>query len=195
MWEEEKMNQQTALVPGSIGAMAKQNNTSIAETFMSADAVIVVDTSGSMDTRDSRGGKTRYEVAIEELTQLQALMPGKLAVISFSSDVEFCPAGIAKNMGGMTDLAKALRFVHVADVPGIKFIVISDGQPDDEREALAVAKTFKNKINVIYVGPEEDPRGRDFLQRLAAATGGESITKDRAKELAVGVKMLLAAGR
>lgn len=189
------MNQQTALVPGSLSAIAKQNNTSIAETFMAADAVILVDTSGSMNSCDSRGGRTRYEVAIEELTALQANMPGKLAVISFSSDVVFCPAGIAQNMGGMTDLAKALKFIKVADVPGIKFIVISDGQPDDEREALNAAKTFKNKIDVIYVGPEENPTGRNFLQKLAAATGGQTVTMDRAKELSVGVKMLLDVGR
>jgi len=47
----------TAIVPGSIGAIAKSNRTSIAETFANADVVIIVDTSGSMHTNDSRGGK------------------------------------------------------------------------------------------------------------------------------------------
>jgi len=48
----------TAIVPGSIGAIAKSNRTSIAETFANADVVIIVDTSGSMHTTPSELLKT-----------------------------------------------------------------------------------------------------------------------------------------
>ena len=188
------MNNPKSIVTGSIGAIAKQSGKSIAESFVSADMVILVDTSGSMNTNDSRGGQTRYQVACSELASLQNNMPGKIAVIAFSSDVSFCPSGVPLLLNCGTDIAGALKFAKIADVPDMKFILISDGEPDDEKEALDVAKTYKNKINVIYVGPEERPHGRDFLNRLAKSTGGSSVTVDRAKELQAGVMQLLKAG-
>ena len=97
-------------------------------------------------------------------------------------------------MGNKTNLAAALRFAKLADVPGISIIVISDGEPDNETEALGLAKTFKNCISTIYVGPEERPTGRDFLTRLAKTTGGRTITADRAKELSASIETLLLKG-
>jgi hypothetical protein len=186
------MNNQ--IVPGSIGAIAKQSGKSIAETFVSADVIVLVDVSGSMNSRDSRGGRSRYDVACEELRQLQNNLPGKIAVVGFSDYPEFAPSGVPYMQNSTTAMVEALKFVHIADVPGIRFILISDGEPNNEKETLKVAATFKNKIDVIFVGPEERPYGRDFLQRLAAATGGKSITVDRAKELNAGIMGLLECG-
>jgi Mg-chelatase subunit ChlD len=182
----------TAIVPGSLRAISQASGKSLAETFASADVVILVDTSGSMAMTDSRSGRARYDVACEELTSLQASMPGKIAVISFSDEVSFCPAGIPHNYQHGTDLVKALKFVHVADVEGMMFILISDGEPDAPNAALMAAKLFTNKIDVIYVGPERSPAGRDFLTRLSKATGGQTVTADRAKELASSVTLLLS---
>jgi len=179
----------TTIIPGSLGALAKQEGKSIAESFVNADLVVIVDTSGSM-SEDSRSGKCRYDVACEELAYLQASHPGKIAVLAFSHEVQFCPSGVPNYLGGGTDMAQALQFAKVADVPGMQFILISDGQPDDEAATLAIATTYQNKISTIYVGPEEHPAGRDFLQRLAAATGGQTITVDRAKELKSGIEKL-----
>jgi uncharacterized protein with von Willebrand factor type A (vWA) domain len=183
-----------AIVPGSIGALAQQSGKSIAESFTSADVICLVDVSGSMSDTDSRGGRSRYDVACEELALLQRSLPGKIAVVGFSSTTEFCPGGIPRFQGGGTNMDDALKFVKVADVPGMRFILISDGQPNNAPETLKVAKTFTNKISTIYVGPEDHPFGRDFLHQLAAVTGGTSITNDRAKELATGVKLLLGSG-
>ena len=182
------------LIKGSIGAIAQQTNKSIAETFVNADVVVLVDTSGSMDSRDGRGGTSRYETACFELESIQNDLPGKIAVLSFSYDVMFNPEGKPFNYGGGTDLAKALQFARVADVPGMRFILISDGEPDDEDRALQTARLYQNKIDVIYVGPEDRPYGRDFLQRLAKATGGKTVTVDRAKELKTGIETLLLHG-
>jgi hypothetical protein len=181
------------IVQGSINALAMENRVSIAETFINADIICLVDTSASMDEKDSRGGNSRYEVACEELALLQKNLPGKIAVISFSSGVMFCPNGVPSKLSCSTNLEKALKFVKVADVPGMRFILISDGEPDDENSPLAIARTFKNKIDVVYVGPEENPYGRDFLQRLASVTGGKTISIDRAKELQTGILGLLKA--
>ena len=185
------MNNQ--LVPGSLRVMAMKDKKSIAESFINADVICLIDVSGSMDTNDSRNNLSRYEVACQELTYLQKNLPGKIAVIGFSDDTEFYPGGIPKLQGGGTDMAKALRFIKIADLPGIKFILISDGEPNEIEVTLQIAATFTNKIDVIYVGPESNPRGRDFLQKLAVATGGKSVTADRAKELSAGVMKLISS--
>lgn len=187
------MNNQ--IVQGSLRQIAQQNGKSLAESFLNCDIIVLVDTSGSMGSPDSRGGRTRYSVASEELASLQNRMPGKIACISFGSDVQFCPAGLPVMMGGGTDMAKALQFAKVADdIPEEKFFLISDGQPNNEGETLRVAKTFKNHISTIFVGPEDQPSGRDFLQKLAKVTGGQTVTADRAKELTSKIETLLLNG-
>jgi Mg-chelatase subunit ChlD len=180
------------IIQGSLRQIAQQNGKSLAETFMSADIICIVDVSGSMNNDDSRGGRTRFSVAAEELASLQNRLPGKVALIAFSSDVQFCPSGIPVQMGGSTGMHKALQFVKVVDdIPGIRFFMISDGEPDSPDETLRVAATFKNHISCVYVGPEDHPTGRDFLQRLAKCTGGQTVTADRARELAASVEKLL----
>ena len=185
-----------SIVKGSLSDIAKINNQSLAETFMQCDVVILVDTSGSMSIQDSRDDQSRYNVACNELRALQNNLPGKIAVISFSSDVEFCPSGVPTFQGGGTDMAKALKLAKIADgIKGMRFILISDGEPDRIEETLAIAKIYQNKIDTIYVGPTDRPSGNDFLQRLASASGGQTITADRAKELKASIEtMLLKAG-
>lgn len=186
------MQQSNAIVTGSLSDVAKREGMSLAESFLSADAVILVDVSGSMGAHDSRGGKTRYDVALQELAALQAHMPGKLAIIAFSDNTLFVPGGAPPLLGSGTNLAGALRFAQVADVPGMRFVVISDGQPDDASGALAEAAKYKAHISTVYVGPEDDhDQGRVFLQQLAALSGGQSVTADRAQELAAKTATLL----
>ena len=181
------------LVVGSISSMAKQEGKSIAETFVSADLIVIVDTSGSMNTQDSANFQSRYDVACKELAALQGSMPGKIAVLAFSDTVIFCPSGIPSNLSGGTDLSGALKFAKVADFPGMRFILISDGEPDDRDAALKIAKSYTNKIDVIYVGPETRPFGKEFLEKLATASGGTLVTSDSAKQLAAGVRLLIGA--
>lgn len=181
----------TSVVRGSLADIAKQYQSSIAESFLNADVIVIVDVSGSMNQSDARNGQRRYDVACQELARLQAELPGKIAVVAFSNWVEFVPGGVPPFVGLGTDLARALRFVKVADGV-VKFIVISDGQPNDDEEALAIAQQFTSKINTIYVGPEDDfGGGRKFLEKLAAVSGGQSVTADRAHELADKVQLLL----
>jgi len=187
---------QSALVPGSIAALAQQQGASLAETFINADVIVICDTSGSMGSCDSRGGRSRYDVELEELAGLQRRLPGKIAVLSFSSQVMFCPGGQPYNFGGGTNLAGALDFARVADVPGMKFIVISDGQPDEPGAALTAARKYKAKIDTVYCGPEDDwGGGRSFLAQLAQASGGQAVTADRVLELGAKVEQLLLSGR
>ena len=183
-----------SLVNGSLSDVAQKGNQSLAETFIGADIVLIFDSSGSMAANDSRGGQSRYDVALQELTQLQQTLPGKIAIINFSSTVEFVPSGLPPFLGGGTGLTRALKFAKVADVADMRFIVISDGEPDNGTTALSVARTYTNRIDTIFVGPEHARFGRDFLHRLAQASGGQTTTADRAKELSSSVQFLLAKG-
>jgi hypothetical protein len=183
----------TALVVGSLAQIAQSQNVSIAESFLSVDAIILCDVSGSMDMHDSRGGKTRYEVALEELARLQGDLPGKLCVIGFASQPAFAPTGQPIFTGSGTDLAAALQFVKVADDGDMRFIVISDGQPDEPEKALGLAAGFQGRIDGVYVGAEGDSTGRRFLERLAAAHKGQAVTAAQACQLAAKTSRLLLA--
>jgi hypothetical protein len=164
---------------------------SLAESFLNVDALILVDTSASMHAHDAAGGVERYEAACSELKRLQASLPGKIGVVSWSDYAKFCPGGVPEFMSGSTNLVGALKFVQAADNLGIKFIVISDGEPDHESDALALARKFKTQINVVYIGPEKGS-GSLFLGRLAEASGGKYMSADLAKDLNVKVQLLLA---
>lgn len=187
------MKIENSIVPGSISAIAAQTGKSIAETFTSADTIVIVDTSGSMAATDSRGRRSRYDVACEELAALQQSLPGKIAVFSFSDFAEFCPGGTPRFIGGGTDLAGALRFTKIADNPGRRFIVISDGQPDEPDQALKVAATYQNRIDTIYVGPEAENSGRRFLEMLATRHAGQAVTAKNADGLLKAAQLLLHA--
>lgn len=181
-----------AIVQGSLGQIARDGHTSIAEAFVNAECVVIIDCSSSMNANDSRGGRSRYEVACEELALLQENNPGKIAVVCFNDFTNFVPNGVPTAPLGGTKLAEALTFCRPADVEGIRFIVISDGEPNDERRALSAARKYRNRIDVIYVGPETTRWGYEFLQRLAAASGGVFATADRAQELYVTAHKLLS---
>jgi len=187
------MDARTAIVPGSIADLAGRNGTGIAESILNAEVVILVDVSGSMNTRDARGSQRRYDVACQELARLQQQMPGKIVIVAFSDHAEFVPGGVPPLIGGNTNLAGALEYVQYLDRL-MRFIVISDGQPDNEERALVVARRFASTIDVVYVGPEDDAfGGRKFLERLATDARGKFIIADRAHELADKVGRLLLA--
>jgi len=182
-----------SIVPGSLGALAQQEHKSLAETFLSAEVVVIVDTSGSMSTPDAGDGMTRYDRACSELMLLQQRNSGKVAVIGFSDHPQFYPGGKPANLGSGTAMAKALKFTKVADVGGMVFFLISDGRPNEEDKTLQISSQYQNKINTIYVGPEGGP-GQQFLEQLAQASGGRFATADRAQELAAAGETLMLEG-
>lgn len=172
----------TQIVTGSIADLAQKNHQSLAESFISCDVIVLIDVSGSMAHVDFNKTESRYERACTALANLQASRPGKIAVISFESLPSFCPAGIPDTPGGSTDLARALSFMQAADaVPGMRFVVISDGEPDDKTEALNIARQYQNRIDVIFVGDEADRSAIQFMNQLAAASGGKQIAADSAQ--------------
>lgn len=182
----------THIVKGSLSAIAQAANSSLAEAFMHADTVILVDTSGSMEDRDGTH-QTRYDRACTELRRLQANLEGRIAVISFSTAAEFCPGGVPTFQRGGTMIGRALEFIHIADGCVDRFILISDGEPQDETEAMAWARQFTTKIDTLFIGDESAAYGPAFLKRLAAASGGTSATIKTA-QLSERIERLMLVG-
>lgn len=181
-------------VPGSLQAQAATSGATLAETFLSCDLIVLVDVSGSMQAQDAPGGATRYDAACRELAQLQANHPGKLGVIAFSTSPVFCPGGQPPLLAAGTDLAAALDYAHLVD--GLcELVVISDGEPNSQGDALTAAKRYREStISCVFVGPEGGP-GADFLRKLATASRGQSVTAEKTQGLAKSVsQFLLAAG-
>ena len=182
-----------AIVKGSLTDIQQQSNKSLAETFLNAEIVVVVDTSASMGQHDAPGGISRYDAACNQLTTIQGNNPGKVAVISFSSWPVFCPDGLPQNLEGSTDMVEALKFVKPVDGTGTKIVLVSDGEPDQDNETLNIAKTFQTAIDVIYIG-REGGNGYKFLQQLAKLTGGKSFKSEAPGLLGDSVETLLLIG-
>ncbi len=182
-----------AIVPGSIQDIANKSNQSLADTFLGVEIVALVDTSDSMGEMDSRGGRSRYDVACEELSNLQQANPGKVLVVSFSSQAKFCLNGVPDPYWQYTQIGHALEFVEFLDGV-VRFVVISDGEPTDGDMAIIVASRMKSEINCIHVGPDDDHRAKDFLKRLAAKGRGKFLTAKAADLLAEQVTLLLKDG-
>ena len=91
-------------------------------------------------------------------------------------------------------MVKALEFVKRVDGCGIKIILISDGEPNDEAATLSCAKTFSTRIDTVFVG-KETSEGRAFLKKLSDATGGISVCQETEKLhfLGTNLKLLLNA--
>lgn len=169
----------TAIVQGSISDMAQKLGRTLAEAFLLVDAIVIVDTSASMsqvDVPKSEVKVSRYAEACEQLKKLQAQMPGKVAVLAFSSYPVYCPSGQPQMLGGSTNLAAALRMVKPADDCELRFIVVSDGEPDNEQDCLDIAAKLRTRIDTIYIGPPGG-HGADFLRRLATIRSGQSAAQ------------------
>jgi hypothetical protein len=182
------MNNQQLAVVGSVADAAHRRETRLANAAMDVQHVVLIDCSGSMESIDADGGeRSRYDAACRELRRLQQYNRGKFAVFAFSNDVEFCPGGLPRLIGGSTNLTRALEYIFDLDGTGVTFNVISDGCPDNEVSALAVACRMTTKINTIYVGPafsdldytmREIERAMAFMRQLADLSGGKSAVGD-----------------
>lgn len=165
---------QDIVVKGSI-ADAAGGDISVEEAFMKADVVAMIDISGSMHAEDFYpSSDTRWDRAVKELERIQEAYPGRVALLSFADYVQFHPGGKPTGPMGGTSMHTVLEVARMADVPGMTFILISDGLPNSEEIALHEARQFTQAINTIFIGPEDDAYGRRFLEELASATGGAS---------------------
>lgn len=181
-----------AIVTGSLSAISQSTGKSLAESFMNADCILLLDESGSMGSNDAKDNKSRRQVAREEVIRLQKDYPGKIALIVFSDRPVFCPSGIPQTLDGSTNLYDALNYIKPCDNTGMKLILISDGVPSRQEDCITLASTFISKIDVVFIGNETDYQGgRKFMERLASVTGGKSLKSDTPGMLGKEVTLLL----
>ena len=190
-----------SVAKGSVLDKANETGITLEEAIMDAEAVIIVDVSGSMGAyiQDNAvvkfdrplQGKTRYDLAVEALEHYQIQLKGKILVVAFSSTTVFCANGYPSYLGGTTKMDIALEFCRAADdIPGMNFILISDGEPDDPQSALREARKYKNKIHTVFIG-DKHWGGEVFLKELSDATGGTSVADYKAVDLKLTLGSLL----
>jgi hypothetical protein len=187
------MRKDLQVAPGSLQETASQSGIPMENAFMNVQHVILMDVSGSMGTSDVPGFKDRYDAALKQLENLQKMLPGKIALVCFGSEVVFCPGGYPNRLGGGTDLTSALAMLEPLDGTDVQFYVITDGHPNSPDTALRVAGGFETKINTIYIGPDTDcdSSGYKFCMELSALKGGKAVkTTETGRFEKVFIKML-----
>jgi len=158
------------IVPGSITDMATRNGGHVIPPAL----CVLFDTSSSMLDMDGKLGDgsivSRWHAGVEQLTKLQAQYPGQIVLIEFGDDAAVRPGGAPGEPQGLTRIRPALDLAKELDTGVMRFVVISDGLPQDEHAAMEIATTFQVGIDTIAIG--EANNGIDFLKRLAEETGG-----------------------
>lgn len=134
--------------------------------------VLCCDVSYSMVDKVGQGeGRLRK---IDHLREAIKAFTG-VRLLSFSSSV--FPEEVKEPNGG-TNMAAALRFIRDEEGYGADSVVmISDGEPNNEEDAIDAATSLGVPVHVIYIGEPGD-RGERFMKRLADATGGQQYTAD-----------------
>ncbi len=125
------------------------------------ETVFVLDVSGSMD---GMSGKQRK---IDHLRDVMSKYPTAHKVC-FSDDV-YLTQDIPEPRGG-TSLDKTFRYLAKTN-NFKKIVLVSDGEPNDEGEALNEAVTLGAKVDIVFIGTKGS-RGERFMERLAERTGG-----------------------
>lgn len=152
-----------------------------------ADVVILADTSASMF--ENAGRRRKIDILSEALATIRADLPSA-ATIAFDSlprrltlhDALPAPSG---------GTALHLAIDEATKLRPRKTVIITDGQPDNERQAIASAAKLSGTIDVIYCGDDSDTRAIDFLRRLAA--GGTIVVHDLKRHGDTGVKAIATA--
>lgn len=154
--------------------------------------VVLADVSGSM-AEDAWGGRRKVEVL---RGALEGAGPARLIAFASRPTPVSSPAALPEP-GGSTALHLALD--EAARVRPARTLVVSDGRPDSEWDALAAADRLPGAIDVIYVGPDGDHAAIDFMRRLASRGGGRyhgcDLRRSSAPLLGSAVRALLGSGR
>ena len=78
--------------------------------------------------------------------------------------------------GGGTALDLGLR--EIAKLNPCKTILISDGEPNDEQDALIAAESLTGTISTIHIGDDRDKAAITFMRKLANLGCGNTYIQD-----------------
>lgn len=142
------------------------------------ESIVLADVSSSMN--EMAGNESKIEILKKALSDAKIDWTTQ-KLIAFSSFPQ--PVGQPCDLpmpNGGTALHKAIEYIY--DYKPKRTLVISDGQPDSEQLALSAADLLTGKIDILYVGPDNDHQALAFMYKLAARTGGTIMTNDIMKE-------------
>lgn len=143
---------------------------------------ILCDRSSSMKARNDQG-QTRYAQLLKALKEIWTDAAG-LSVYEFDT---LCsrvktPADLKPPAFGSTALDNAIE-TAANDQPA-QMLIICDGNPNSEEAALHAARKYGRPISTLFVGNPDDTTAKQFMRKLAKATGGRADAKDLTKQLA-----------
>ncbi|WP_353258194.1 vWA domain-containing protein [Prochlorothrix hollandica] len=159
------------------------------------DYTLIIDKSGSMSVADQGGGLTRWQAAQESTLALarkcEQLDPDGITVYTFSSRFKRYDNVTAAKVEqiflendpvGRTDLAAVLQdatqnFLNRKNSPGWDkegeiILVITDGEPDDQRAVIEVILQTTHRLDrdeelgISFIQVGNDPSARQFLKAL-----------------------------
>lgn len=155
--------------PTSTGIVARYERRA---TGAGSQQVVLADVSASM-SGSAGSGRRKIDVLREALE----ILPYGCRLVAFSTTAtEVARASLMPSPNGGTALHVALDMA--ATMRPARTLVVSDGEPDSEREALAAADRMPGVIDVIYCGDPSNMHARGFLMRLARVGCGRYDAHD-----------------
>jgi hypothetical protein len=138
---------------------------------------ILADISSSMS--ESVGHATKYEL-LRKALQDNTIDWSARRLIAFSAFAQDVNPGNIPPPAGNTALHIAIA--HITTYNPCHTLIISDGRPDDEQEALKQADLLTGIIDILFIGNENDHEAISFMRKLAARSGGNTHINDLKKE-------------
>jgi hypothetical protein len=134
---------------------------------------LLLDTSGSMDA-ECKGKERRIDVLRKAV---EGLDWRNYKLFTFDSVVAeiTSPDGLWR-CGGSTALDLALD--RIVALKPARTVVISDGEPNSEPEAISSAKRLTGTISTIHIGDDRDRDAIAFMRKLAELGCGSTYIQD-----------------
>ncbi len=142
------------------------------------DAVVVIcDLSSSMLNFVGSSRKTKLDMLKDALLDIMNNFP-RVHAYAFNDVVwKIRRKEVqALNAYGSTQLAGALEYIST--LRPRKTILISDGCPNSQPDAIREAEELTGTIDIIYCGPETDTKAIGFMESLCKLTGGKKVKWD-----------------
>ena len=136
-------------------------------------SIILLDVSGSMGETIELAGR-KIDLLRQALNR--PLLNNEVAIAFHSVPQQIrCLQDIPEPCGGTalhTAIAQSIHY-HPS-----KTLVISDGKPDDPKQALSIAGELSGIINTLYIGSDRDKDAIAFMRQLARIGCGRAQVCD-----------------